>query len=363
MKICFLAGANSIHSQKWIEYFSERGHEVHWISLFPSIFQNIKNVKFYFLKRFPLRPLDILFNAIAVKRLIKKINPDILHVHYAGVNGTLGALSGFHPFILTAWGSDVLIAPKSKIVRPLIKFVLKKADLITCDAEHIKKAMINLGAESSKIKIIYFGIDTQKFSPGPKEENLIQELKIENSPIVISSRSLEPIYDLETLIKAARLVLKEISGVKFIIIGKGPEEEKLKELAKNLGILESIRFVGWILNEELPQYLRIADIYVSTSLSDAGISSSTAEAMASGLPVVITNTGENEKWVKDGEGGYLIPVKNPNILDQKLVYLFKNENLRKELGLINRKTIEDKNNYYREMDKMGKFYEEIVKKN
>ena len=186
MKICFLAGANSIHSYKWVKYFAEKAHEVHWISLSPNIFQDIKNVKFYLLKEYSLKPLNILFNAMRVRKLIKKIKSDILHAHYAGVNGVLGALSGFHPFILTAWGSDILIAPKSKIVKPLIKFVLKKADLITCDAEHMKKAMINLGAESSKIKIIYFGIDTEKFTPRPKDENLIKELKIQDSPVVIS---------------------------------------------------------------------------------------------------------------------------------------------------------------------------------
>ncbi len=117
MKICFLAGANSIHSKKWIEYFSERGNDVHWISLTPSIFEELKNIKFYLLKNFKIKPFNILFNILSVRRLIKKIKPDILHAHYVGVNGVLGLLSGFSPFILTVWGSDILLAPKSRILK------------------------------------------------------------------------------------------------------------------------------------------------------------------------------------------------------------------------------------------------------
>jgi len=220
--------------------------------------------------------------------------------------------------------------------------------------------MIKLGADAEKIKIIYFGIDTEKFSPGPKDENLTKKLGVQNNLTVISLRNLERIYDIETLIKATSLVLKEFPKAKFIIVGKGSEEERLKNLVKSLRVEESVRFIGFIPNDDLPRYLRAADVYVSTSLSDAGIATSTAEAMACGLPVVITNTGENEKWFEDGEGGYLIPIKNPEILAQKLIYLMKNENLRKESGRINRRIIEERNNYHKEMVKMEKIYKYLI---
>jgi glycosyltransferase involved in cell wall biosynthesis len=315
------------------------------------------------LKEFSLKPLDIVFNAIKVRKLIRKINPDVLHAHYAGVNGVLAALSGFHPFVLTAWGSDVLIAGKSKIKGFLVKFALDRADLITCDAEHMKKAMINFGVPPPKIKIIYFGVDTKKFSPGPKDENLIKKLKIQDCLTVISLRNLEPIYDIETLIKSASLVIKEIPKVKFIIVGKGPEEKKLKKLTRDLKISENIRFVGWIPNDELSKYLRLADVYVSTSLLDAGISASTAEAMACSLPVIVTNTGENEKWIRDGENGFLIPLKNSEILAERIIFLLKNKEIGKKFGIKARKIIFQRNNYYKEMEKMERLYFSFFKFN
>jgi len=361
MKLCFLVNADSIHSYRWIKYFAERGHEVYWISIAPNSFDEIKGVNFYLLRNFSCKLLNIIFNISSFKKILRKINPDILHVHYAGVNGVLGALSRFYPFVLTAWGSDVLVASKSRIVRPLVKIALKGADLITCDAEHMKNAMIKLGADSSKIRIIYFGIDTEKFKPGPRNENLITKLELRNYPIIISLRSLEPIYNLETLIKAVPLVLKECSETKFIIAGKGSEEDRLKKIVKGLKIEDSVRFVGFVPNTELISYLRTSDIYVSTALSDAGLSASTAEAMACGLPVVITNSGENSKWVNDGENGFIIPVKNAVSLAEKIIFLLKNKNVGKKMGEKARRTIEEKNNYYVEMAKMEQIYWSILK--
>jgi len=92
MKICFIAGAD-VHSYRWIKYFAERGHEIHWISLAPNRHGEMKNVKFYFGRQFSRKWLDVLFNISMVKKTVRKISPDILHTHYAGVNGVLGALT------------------------------------------------------------------------------------------------------------------------------------------------------------------------------------------------------------------------------------------------------------------------------
>jgi len=361
MKLCFLAGANSIHSKKWVQYFADKGHEVHWISLTPNECGGSENLKFYQIKRIPFLPVDFLFCLIQVRKLIKKINPDILHAHYAKLNGAIAALTGFHPFVLTAWGSDVLIAPKSRIKRPFIKLSVRKADLLTCDAEHAKKAMIKLGAEASKIHIIRFGIDTKKFSLGKTDEEIKNKLGISDS-IVISLRNLEPVYDVETLIRSIPLVIKEIPETKFVIAGRGVQEEYLKKLAKNLGILEAVEFIGFIQNEKLPDYLRTADIYVSTSLADAGIAASTAEAMACGTPVVITDSGENRNWVKDNENGFVVPVKSPDILAEKIIYLLRNKEVGKRFGELGREIIEKENDYYDEMEKMENIYKDIINK-
>lgn len=356
MKICFLAGADSNHSKKWIDYFVKKGHEIHWISFRPLTVGKLDNVKFYLVQG------NFLLSVIKIKGLLREINPDILHAHYAGKNGLAASLSGFHPFILTAWGSDILIATKSIIKKNLIRFTLSKANLITCDAYHMKEAMLGLGVDSSKIKIINFGIDINKFCPELKDKQEKSSSKTLTNSIVISLRNFEPVYDIETLIEAIPIILEETPDAKFLIAGKGSDEKNIKACARKKGVMKNIKFLGWISNKDLLNYLRLSDVYVSTSLSDAGISSSTAEAMSCALPVVITNTGENRRWIDDDKGGYVVPVKNPKVLAEKVIKLLKNRETRDKFGKTNRETIKRKNNYYVEMGKMEKIYQEIIVK-
>jgi len=356
MKICYIADAQSIHTQRWVKWFAEHGHEVHLIAEYPA---ELENVKIHLVKERG-GVINFVRRTWQTMKTVKKIKPDILHAHYVTGYGFFGAFSGFHPLIITAWGSDVLIdAKESFFKRVVVKYALRKADLITCDGENMREAMTKLGADSQKINIIYFGIDTQKFSPKQRSEKLREELGISNSPMIISLRNLEPIYDIESLVKSVPLVLKDIPEAKFVIAGRGSREAELKRLAKSIGVLDSIMFIGMIPNDELPQYLTSADIYVSTSLSDAGLAASTGEAMACGLPVIITDFGVNREWVEDGKNGFIIPLKNPKALAEKIITLLGNEDLRTKFGKKNRKIIEERLNYYIEMEKMEKLYKEL----
>lgn len=371
MRICYIAPLTPgpEHTQRWIRYFADAGYEVHVISSDEKIsIANIENVPVWRLRRFGPRTriLNYLVNSLSLliqfKRLIRKMNPDIIHAHSIVDISLLGAFSGFHPFVVTPWGSEILIEPKkSKVSRWIVKYVLKRADLITCDAEHIQEPLVQLGADPPKINLIYFGVDIRKFRLGQREGKLSEELGIIDSPTIASFRRLDPDCDVASLITAIPLVLREVPKAKFIIAGKGSEEANLEELAKSLGVSDSISFLGWISNDELPRYLASADVYVSTALSDAGIAASTAEAMACGLPVIITDFGDNRKWVKDGENGYIIPPKAPETLASRIIYLLQNEDTRRRFGQLNRQVIEERNNWEKEMGKMGKLYENLLR--
>lgn len=361
MKICFLADANSIHSKRWIEYFAKRDYKIYWVSLTKNDFGDIEGVKFYRLLKSGFKPLDILLNVMPLIILLKKIKPDILHVHYAGVNGVLGALSGFHPFILTVYGSDILIVPKKKLIKSVIKFVLKKTDLITCNGETLKDRMIKFGIDPGKIKFIHWGTNIQKFKRLSKDKKILKELDIFGSSVVISLRNFETVYNIETLIKAIPLVIKEIPQVKFIIAGKGSQETKIKNLAQSLNVLEYIRFIGWLSEDMVCQYLNLADIYVSTSLSDGDLSQSTQQAMACEVPIITTDLYVNKSRIKNGENGIIFPKKCPELLAQKIVILFQNKKLRIKLGKEGRKTVKNHFDFDGEIKKVENIYENLIK--
>lgn len=375
-KICYLADAASIHTQRWVRYFADQGHEVHLISLNPTG-ETLPNVHLHTLKvvrgigprQFPARVRSALrgFNLasvmIQVSRTISQLAPDVVHAHSVSDNGFMGALSGFHPLILTAWGSDILVAPqRSKLLKWAVRFALARADYITCDAQHLVERMVELGARREKIGIIYFGTDTRRFAPDRRDARLKEQLHLDAAaPLVISLRNLTPLYDVESLIKAAPIVLGQIPQTRFIIAGGGDQRSYLESLAAAWGVAEQVLFVGPIPAGDLPRYLASADVYVSTSLSDAGLAASTAEAMACGLPVVITDFGDNRQWVKDGEGGFLIPLKDPAVLAEKIIHLLKDADLRARWGQINRSVIEEQNSYHKEMAKVERIYQQLAK--
>ena len=357
MRICYLANGQTVHIQKWMKYFVSRGHEVYLVTFNKTGYINnidIQVLRYSMKFAYPLRILNI-------KKMIKKIHPDIFHAHYVSHYGIYGALTNFTPFVVTAWGSDILIDPKKSIItKYFVKYALKKADLITADSVSLIKAIRRLGVDGEKIKLIIHGVDLRLFHPVEDNEIYKKELHIpEDYQIVISTRNLKPVYDIGTLIKAIPYVINKYPNTYFLIIGEGILKHQLEEMVYKLGVAKNVRFVGLVPNRKIPTFLKASDIYVSTSLSDTR-SVSMLEAMACGLPIVTTDLEANKECIKNGIGGYLIPKKNYKVLAEKIIYLLGNKDIRKRFGVINRKYVEREGNYEKEMRKMEKLYEELI---
>lgn len=355
MKLCFLAAADSIHSIRWLRYFLETGNEITWITFTPPLPEAkdlIAHCNFHYvhLSKGITSLLELPLAVLKIRALIKRQAPDVLHAHYAGLYGLMGALLRYHPYVISVWGSDVLIFPSTNLKKKITTFILKHAELITLDGYNTRAAVINFGIPEEKIKFIQFGVDTEKFMPK----------NIRQSNTIISIRSLEPIYDIETLIRAVPWVATKIPQTKFLIAGDGSEKKRLVKLAEDLGVTKNIQFVGRVPHDKLPDFYNQASVYVSTSLSDSGISMSTAEAMACGLPVIVTDTSDNIRWVENYKGGFVIPIKSPELLAEKIIYLLEHEMEIKSYGEINRRTIEERNSYMGEMAKMRVLYKNLI---
>lgn len=366
MKICFIADAASIATQEWVNYFAGKGHEVHLISSSPGE-GYIEGVQLYHLtvplpQKFwvALRSINVLARIIKARKLVNRIKPDIISAHYITTNGFLGAISGFHPLVLTAWGSDILLSSEHSFYwRSFLKYALKRADLVTCNSEVLRRGLVGLGVAPAKIRIIYHGVDTQKFEPQPGKECRAR-LGLQGVPVVISTRKLLSLYNVEMLIRAIPLILEHAPQASFIIAGDGEQKEYLRGVASSLGVSENVRFVGWIQHDELQGYLASSEIYVSTSLSDS-TSVSLQEAMACELAPVVTDLPANREWIKDGENGFIVPIYNSQALADKIIYLIENKKVREIFGKEGRKIIKARAEYEMEMTKMEGIYQEMLK--
>jgi glycosyltransferase involved in cell wall biosynthesis len=128
------------------------------------------------------------------------------------------------------------------------------------------------------------------------------------------------------LIRAIPIILKEEPETKFLIAGDGPEKETLEREVKNLNINSSVRFLGRVPHEQMPNLLSQADIYVSTSLYD-GTSVSLLEAMGSGAFPVVTDIPSNREWIVDGKNGFLVPIDEAGILASRILDAIRNRDL------------------------------------
>jgi glycosyltransferase involved in cell wall biosynthesis len=306
------------------------------------------------------RAFNLLPVVLKVRSTLRKIKPALVHCHDAGGYAWVATCTGFRPRIVSAQGSDVLIHAKNfGVNRLLTKWALNRADLVHCDGYEMRGEIEQLGVSRENIEIVFFGTDVTKFKP-PDNKNALKKAEGLEGPVVISTRRLDPIHNIETLIRAMPIILDAVPDAKFLIAGYGSEEEHLKVLSKTSGLDNSLRFLGMIEEVEMVRTLQMADVYVATSLSESGIAASTAEAMACELPVVSTEVGDIRRWVIDGENGYVIPQKDTMALGKRIIYLLNNEKERTRFGKLNRKIIEERNNYFLEMDKMEKIYSKLV---
>jgi len=351
MRICFVAEAPFIHTHKWTEYFVNRGHDVHILSLRDD---RIEGATVHPIKH-GLGKLAYLFALPKVKQLIQSIKPDILHAHHVTSYGLLAAVSGFQPLFVTCHGSDVLVSPKrSLLLKEVVKYVLTKAVRVTSVAQHMTKELIRMGIEQAKILTFQYGIDLSKFRK--RDVALAPDV-----PIVLSTRQLKPIYNYELLLESVPYVLNEIPETRFVIVGDGPESSNLQQLSKNLGVAQNVDFVGRVTHERIIDYLNTATVFVSTSLSD-GTSLCLLEAMACKLFPVVTDIPANQEWIEDGENGFLAPVDNPNILAGKLIEAIRNDELRKQAGEYNSSLVAKKADFQQNMRLMEEEYLSYLKK-
>jgi glycosyltransferase involved in cell wall biosynthesis len=295
---------------------------------------------------------------IRFKKLLSMIKPDIVHAGWVPTCGFTTALSNFHPFLLMPWGSDILLTPKRRwFYKKITQFTIKRADMITCDAETVKKEIVQL-ADYPQEKIVVFpwGIDLSLFKPDISlRVNLRKRLGIEGKKVIIMNRSFKPVYGIEYFLKALPMVWEKVPDVYVLLIGSGPLENELRKIVKKLNLEPIVKFMGEVSNEEMPAYLNASDLFVSSSLSD-GTSLSLLEAMACGLPVVVTDVPAIVEWVADGENGLVVPRKSVEELAEAIIHLLKNEDIAIEMGKKNLEIAKERADWNKNFRKLEEIY-------
>jgi glycosyltransferase involved in cell wall biosynthesis len=180
-----------------------------------------------------------------------------------------------------------------------------------------------------KIKIIPVGIDLRDFRPDLEPIPLFRYGITNEGPVLLFVGSLMPVKNIDMLFAAFAQVLERYADCVLLIVGDGPENEKLRKLANTLGISDKVFFAGLINHENIPRFMNSADVFVLPSLNE-GSPYVVKEAIACALPIVSTNVGDISSYTKDGINGYLVASFDPSEFATAIIKAIENkENLRK----------------------------------
>lgn len=269
--------------------------------------------------------------------MLRKHGINIVHAYQASYGaGAVALLKMLKPklkFALTLQeGKDM--EQQNCFIRIIRKFIINKADLITAISKHLKN-YAEKNNRQAEIIVIPNGVDFEKFSEVKPTNRHFLGLT-ENDKVAITVSRLVPKNGIENLVRSVALAKEQIPELKLLIVGSGPLETNLKNLAVDLKIRNDVKFLGEKTYDEIPKLLKSADIFVRPSLSE-GLGTAFIEAMAAGIPIIGSHVGGIPDFLKDGETGLLCEADNPRNIADKIIFLFNHRELRGKLiqnGLI-----------------------------
>lgn len=223
--------------------------------------------------------------------------------------------------------------------------IMRKCDALIANSEYTARKTVPEGFKG-KVFIIPNGVDVRKFRPDLAKER-------EDFTVLYVGRLINQ-KGVDTLIRA----MKDVNG-ELWIIGRGPKRKKLENLAKKLGIGEKVKFLGFVPDDVLPEYMCKCHVLVLPSRWEP-FGMVLLEAMACGRPVIGSRVGGIPEIIKDGENGFLFEPLDHRELAMKLELLREDEGLRKKLGANARRSVEEGYSWEIVVERVEKVYESLV---
>jgi len=268
-------------------------------------------------------------NPLAFFRLyhiLKRIRPDVLQtwLYHADLLGLVaGRLAGIGRIVWGVRCSDMDLKDYSPMTRWVVRanaLLSPLPDAIVVNSEKGKRVHAELGYATGKMCLIPNGFDLNRFQPSDEaRKSVLSELNLTQEAVLVGLVARhDPMKDHETFLMAASMVAEKESPVHFLLIGKGIEAGN-RRITKFIREGQQDRFHLLGVREDMPRWTAALDIAVSASAYGEGFSNTVGEAMASGVPCVVTDVGDNARIV--GGAGLVVPPGEPEALAQALIRL------------------------------------------
>ncbi len=364
MKVLYLTHGHSVHDQRFLRAIAAHGHSACLCSLAgaPPRAWTPAGVEVFTLADSPIRqhPSAMPPLIAAFRALLAELLPDVLHAGPVALGGYLAALAQFRPTLVMSWGSDILVdAVADGAWRQATACALAHADAFFCDCDVVRRKAAEIFAHpADRVVQIPWGIDLDVFSPAGQ----LAPLRFAgDNVILLSTRSWEPLYGIPVLLEAFHRAYQRDHLLRLVLVGDGSLRSEVHEFIRARGLADVIECPGVVPHALLPRYFRAADLYISASLSD-GTSVSLLEAMASALPVIVTDLAANREWVTAGRNGWLATPESAEALCSAMLEAAACPAVEsREIGRRNRLQAERRANWSANFAAVIETYERLVK--
>lgn len=274
-----------------------------------------------------------------IRKYICENRIDILHCHQYTpyVYGVFAALRTPVKVLYTEHGRFYPDQQKLKrvFINPLLNFF---TDKITSISAATRKALVNYeNFPENQIQVVYNGIDDSRFIR-PANGTLRESLNIPPHAAILGTVArLDSIKNHPMMIKALKIVQSKFPETVLIIVGDGPERQRLDDLINELDLSEKVIITGF--RKDTEAFYQIMDIFLLTSFSE-GTAMTLLEAMATSRPCIVTQVGGNPEIVLENQTGFVIPSDDDEALAQKIIHLIENRELKIRFGANGRKRFE-----------------------
>lgn len=380
MRIIYFSKSYTPHDYRFLSSLANTAHEIFYLKLESNQRQtedrpvpsNIQQILWAGGRR-EFRWRDLARLTLDFRRLTKQIKPDLIHAGPIQTCAFIAVLSGFRPVLTMSWGYDLVHeADRNSWMKWVTRYTLKRSTYFTSDAQVTCDKAVALGANPERTVIFPWGVDIEQFAPktfqraaltgevSPRRRG-VAAAKGSSIPAVtlFCNRTWEKIYGVDVLAKAFAKVAAGNPDISLILLGGGSEGTRIRQILMNGGVLDRVHFGGQVRQNDLPRWYHMADIYISPSHVD-GSSVSLMEALASGLPCLVSDIPGNKEWIVEGENGWLFRDGDADDLADKILYAIRNGRWFQKIGEAARRTAEQKADWKKNFGKLLEAYEKTI---
>jgi glycosyltransferase involved in cell wall biosynthesis len=301
--------------------------------------------------------------------LLKLLKPrtDVIHAHWSIPQGLTGILCKKFlkiPCVTTIHGTDVF-GLRGQLLQTLNAMVINSSDVCTANSRSTARLARNM-SKSKNIRVIPMGVDLDLFQRSSEVELLRSHYRRDGRIVLFVGRLID-LKGVDYLIKALPRVIVRFPDVKLLIIGSGPQKDRLVHLTKQLGMERHVSFIGAVSQKDLIKFYSLAHLLVLPSIVNhagetEGLGVVLIEAMACGLPVIGSDVGGIPDLIKDGETGLLVKQKDPDLLAEKINILLGTSDLKQRLIENGYKMVKENFSWDIIADKFVEIYRDVLKR-